>query len=135
MKSIFNCKFHWIGDKFHADVVTKRCSLLRKGEQLMYNKDIIIYFSDLFNLFRSKCTRIYSIVPENTRLYTKILYCTRIYHTYTRFGYFRVFSDGEKTNVLWYFCSTVPQMYYSTFCYGYLLLVHHKLSMKQYIYI
>ena len=35
LKSIFNCKFHRIGDEFRADVVTKGCSLLRKSAKLM----------------------------------------------------------------------------------------------------
>ena len=118
MKSIFNCKFHRIGDEFRADVVTKRCSLPRKGEKLMYNKYIIIYFSDLFHLFRSKCTRkyhmnildctrLYPIVPDCTRLYSIVPDCTTHVLGLGTFGYFWVFSDVENTQMY----PNVPQMY------------------------
>ena len=106
LKSIFNCKFHRIGDEFRADVVTKRCSLLRKGEKLMYNKYIIIYFSDLFHLFRSKCTRKYHM---------NILDCTRLYSDIPAlgtFGYFQMAKIPKCTIVLlWYFCSTAVVLF------------------------
>ena len=85
--SIFNCKFHRIGDEFRADVVTKRCSLLRKGEKLMYNKYIIIYFSDLFNFFRSNCTRKYHMnILDCTRLYSIV---PHMYSVWVLLGIFR----------------------------------------------